>query len=117
MRWRPLALGENFVYDESNPGGGRAGYAITLRLRGHRHCNCFRSIPVVYVAEHHPSSGPWPMYFTATAISAEQFLLNNPALEVWKGEQFLARHADVDVNDDVRVSYGFICSVVFFQRE
>ena len=108
MRWRPLALGENFVYGESNPGDGTAGYAILLRSRGHRHCHCFRSIPVVYVAEHHPSYGPWPMYFTASDFSAQQFLLSTPALEVWIGEQFLARRADVGVNDLVRVSYGYI---------
>ena len=109
MRWRPLAVGEKFIYDGDLPGGGTAGYAITLRLKNHRHCNCLRSIPVVYVAEHHPSSGPWPMYFTASDFSAQQFLLSTPALEVWKGEEFLARHADVDVNDFVCVSCGYRC--------
>ena len=108
MRWRPLALGEKFVYGESNPGNGTAGYAILLRSRGHRHCYCFRGIPVVYVAEHHPSSGPWPMHFTASDFSAQHFLFNTPSLEVCLGEQCMARHADVDLNDRVRVSYGYI---------
>ena len=108
MRWRPLALGEKFVYGESNPGNGTAGYAILLRSRGHRHCYCFRGIPVVYVAEHHPSSGPWPMHFTASDFSAQHFLFNTPSLEVCLGEQCMARHADVDLNDRACVSYGYI---------
>ena len=111
MRWRPLALGEKFVDGESNPGNGTAGYAILLRSRGHRHCHCFRSIPVVYVTEHHPSSGPWPMHFTASEFSAQLFLFNTPLLEVCLGENFMARHADVDLNDYVCVSYGYIICI------
>ena len=106
MRWRPLAISEQFIGNYR--GDGTEGYAITLRLKNHRHCNCLRSIPVVYVAEHHPSYEPWPMHFTASTYSAQQFLLNTPSLEVWISEQYLARHADEDLTDLVHVSYGYI---------
>ena len=84
MRWRPLGVGESFRPDDR--GAGTEGYAITLRLKNHRHCNCLRSEPVVYVAEHHPSFGVWPMHYTASGFSASQFLFNNPSLEEWKPE-------------------------------
>ena len=108
MRWRPLAISEQFICNYR--GDGTEGYAITLRLKNHRHCKCLKSIPVVYVAEHHPSSGPWPMHFTASEHSAQQFLLNNPSLEVYKDELYLARHVDVDLIDEVSVAYGVIIS-------
>ena len=111
MRWRPLAVNEDFIYSgHDSVGGGREGYAVSLRLKNHRHCKCLKSIPVLYVAEHHPSLGPWPVHYTASNYSAQQFLLNNPLLEIWLPELFLARIQDVDLIDRVIVQYGFIVS-------
>ena len=76
--WRPLFAGERFLFDYEDPGTGSftPGYAITLRMKNHRHCDCLRSSPVVYVAEHVPSRRrSWPMNDAFTVPSARHQLL------------------------------------------
>ena len=112
--WRPLFAGERFLFDCEDPGTGSftPGYAITLRMKNHRHCDCLRSSPVVYVAEHVPSRRrSWPMNDAFTVPSARHFLLANPILEPVVGEGFLARKKEIkelDLAAKIRVSYGYI---------
>ena len=110
--WREIQKGERFWYQGERPGGWtgilKKGYVLKLRLKKHRHCNCFRSQPVVYVAEHHPATGAFPMNFKAIDHIARQFIFRQPDFETCVNENFLALNADYDVLEKPLVCYGEI---------
>ena len=100
MKWRQLQEGEFWKSGYKSGtlswrlSGGKLGYALKLRLKNHRHCKCFRSKPVLYVAEHHPATGDFPIFFTALNYSARQFLLSNPDLEICINEKKKERNEE-----------------------
>ena len=110
LMWRPLAVDEEFNYDDSDSGisSSTPGYAITLRMKNHRFCRCLRSFPVVYVAEHPFSPGLRWMHHEVSDHSARQFLLANPNLEPYLPEDFLWRNNESHLTERIRVSYGYI---------
>jgi len=121
MRWRQLQEGEIWKSFDmwstgswrlsgraENIGNGTLGYAMKLRLKNHRHCNCFRSKPIIFVAEHHPATGDFPMFYTALNYSARQFLLNNPTFEPYEIDRFLAHNTDMELLEDPVVFSGCI---------